>query len=187
MQRSLAHWVTLGAWMASVTIIIIAIAVIMKQLEKKQTKRKVRRAPSTNASTNSNTELLQGDEPKISVETPQIEVFLKNERNLSYIAAIIGGVVCFIQLICFLSFILGSQNKFTVFVPGHWKLFKSAVPVRMNKKDFQKSVGVFRDSNPLAEGNYWLDQRANPEYPLVYGTLKQMCSYNPEKEECKTI
>lgn len=43
---------------------------------------------------------------------------------------------------------------------------------------------MYRSKNQLPEGYDWIDQRDQPEYPIVYGPMDYVCSYNPKIEKC---
>ncbi|CAL6058440.1 Sulfatase [Hexamita inflata] len=180
--RDVSQNITIGVWFLTITIILAATVVYkMKQLKKVISKQ----AKSIVISTNNNTDLLSGDQEQITEECilPQAPV-LKKKIKINY-QLVIQLLIGIIWLITFLVCLLSHKTSINAYIPGHWKLYQSAIPVKFSKNKYVKSIEAFRQSNPLPTDLDWLDQRVHPKYPLVYGNLKQVCSYNPDLPKCK--
>ena len=79
---------------------------------------------------------------------------------------------------------LSEDDTLTAVAPPHWFFMKQDAGHKIKEKDLQEAVKMYRAKFPLPDDYDWIDQREDPEYPLVYGPLKSVCAYNPDYERC---
>ncbi|CAL6067157.1 Sulfatase [Hexamita inflata] len=188
MKRSPGPWTAIFVTLSLVIAFQIFWGITNCQKNRKRAPSKPSPNSSSAASSNISSNITASTMLDSQIETVQfVSKKPKANQKLKIITMSAIMVVWFTELVLFIVCMCSDDKTLQLVVPNYWNFYQSHRKTSMSHKEVAQATQFFRSNNELKEGYDWIDQRANPQFPMVYAPKKTVCSYNPELEYCKTL
>ncbi|CAL6082720.1 Sulfatase [Hexamita inflata] len=160
MNRSPVPWAII--FTSIILVLLFHIFTIVLSMYNKISKKRINAISNTSSSDSSTIQTAA------SYDDVPLLVDQNRKQHKEYVPVVITTIVWLLELIIFVIYMVSDEKLMKAVAPSYWNFYRTGRKNKLDQNKYFEAVKQFRQSNELMAGYDWIDQRSNPEFPMVY-------------------